>query len=202
MAPRTDGRKRANNMSARLRRLYADQQKIKDEFTGHPHIDVYPLEGDPPEKYRVVYRVPGLRLDRARNRPVKIHEHSLIIYLHQSYPREKPKCVMETEVFHPNIDPSGICIGDDWAAGETIVDIIIQIGQMLQYQNYNTRSPMDPVAARWAEQNEKLLPIGDVDLYQPDVEIDFVDAQSAPQRPDARRIPARPRHVEIDIDLN
>ena len=181
-------------MNARLRRLYADFQKIQDEFTGHPNIDVVPLQGNPPEGYEVTYHVIGLRLDRATNRPLKIHEHRARLYLHQEYPREKPRCVMETENFHPNIGPY-ICIDDYWAAGESITDVIIQIGEMIQYRNYNVKSPLDAIAARWAEQNKRLLPVGHVDLFQPEVPIDFL-GEAAPAS-----APAPPPPPSTDDDL-
>jgi ubiquitin-protein ligase len=159
--------------SPRLRRLYADYQAVREHFTGHPHIQVRPLYGNPPEAYEIVYRVPGVVLDPASNRPIISNEHRARIYLHREYPREKPKCVMETPIFHPNIG-SYICIDDYWAAGETLVDIIIHIGQMIQYQNYNPRSPLNPVAARWASTHEHIFPVGNVDLYPPELEIDLV----------------------------
>jgi ubiquitin-protein ligase len=188
----------ATAMNARIRRLYADYQKILDEFTGHPHIEVTPIQGDPPEAYQVIYRLIGLRLDRATNRPVRVREHRARIYLHQSYPREKPKCVMDTECFHPNIGPY-ICIDDYWAAGESIADVIIQIGEMIQYRNYNTKSPLNPIAARWAEQNRRLLPVGDVDLYQPDVDIDLLGAPSHAQTPGTDRRRSETGDVEVEL---
>lgn len=184
-------------MNARLRRLYSDYQRILDEFTGHPHIDVIPLQGDPPELYRIVYRVTGLRLDRATNRPVRIHEHRARMYLHRDYPREKPRCEMETEVFHPNIGPY-ICIDDYWAAGESITDIIIQIGEMIQFRNYNPKSPLDAVAARWAEQHRNLLPVGHIDLYQPDVDINLGDD---PASQPAGVAPTGRNENDLDIEL-
>ncbi len=160
-------------MNARLRRLYADYQTVRDEFAGHPLIDVTPLVGDPPEAYEVVYHIKGLELDERAGRPLERNYHKAKIYLTQSYPREKPKCNMETPIFHPNFG-SYICIGDHWAAGETLVDVIIQIGEMIQYQSYNPKSPLNAVAAQWAEQNKHLFPIDDRDLYQPEVEIDLL----------------------------
>ena len=59
----------------RLRRLYADWQAVQEQFTGHPHIQVRPLYGNPPEAYEVIYRVPGVALDPATNRPVIRREH-------------------------------------------------------------------------------------------------------------------------------
>lgn len=159
-------------MNARLRRIYSDYQAVLNEFSGHPYISVTPGAGDPPEEYLVEYRVRGLELDPATNRPKTRDYHRARIYLHKDYPREKPKCVLETPIFHPNFG-SYICIGDFWAAGETVVDIIIKIGQMIMYQDYNPKSPLNAVAAHWAEQNANLLPVDTKDLYQPEVELDI-----------------------------
>lgn len=180
-------------MSARLRRLYADWQKIQDEFTGHPYVHVRPIAGDPPERYEVVYRIRGLRWDPTLRRPVETDYHKADIYLHQDYPREKPKCVLTTEIFHPNFG-SYICIGDHWAAGETLVDVIIQIGEMLQYQSYNPKSPLNAVAAQWARENEHIFPIGNVDLYQEEVKLTLGDAQQAASAPE-------PETDELEISL-
>ncbi len=160
-------------MNARLRRLYADYQQVHSDFAGHPYVDVEPIRGNPPEAYRISYHIKGLELDQASNRPRVRTEHMATIYLHRDYPREKPKCVLETPIFHPNFG-SYICIDDYWAAGETLADVIIQIGQMIQYQSYNPKSPLNAVAARWCQQNEHLLPIGDADLYQPELDIDLL----------------------------
>jgi len=156
----------------------ADYEKIRTEFTGHRYITVEPMSGNPPERYRITYKIKGLRLDPALNRPAITNIHRAEIYLHNDYPREKPKCVMLTEIFHPNFGPY-ICIGDHWAAGETLADVIVQIGQMIQYQSYNPKSPLNGVAAMWAQQNEQMLPVGNVDLYQPEPEISFGDEPAA-----------------------
>ncbi|HEX7286732.1 MAG TPA: hypothetical protein VF532_11165, partial [Candidatus Angelobacter sp.] len=36
---------------------------------------------------------------------------------------------------------------------------IIRIGRMITYQEYNTKSPLNGLAAKWAAQNAHLLPI-------------------------------------------
>jgi ubiquitin-protein ligase len=158
--------------SPRLRRLMADFELIKDEFTGSPHVQVQPVQGNPPERYLVTYRVRGLRWDAARNCPVELGLHKAEIYLGADYPREKPKCLMHTEIFHPNFG-SYICIGDHWAAGETLADVIVQIGDLIQYREYNVKSPLNAVAAQWTMQNERLLPLGNIELRQaePDIEL-------------------------------
>lgn len=159
-------------MNARIRRLQADYDRIKDEFYGHKYIKVNAVEGSPPVRYLVNYYLTGLKWDRIRSKPVEIYQHEVEIYLHKDYPREKPLFKMRTEIFHPNFS-SKVCIADHWAAGECLADIIIQIGQMIQYQSYNPKSPLNQEAARWTIKNIKLLPVGNIDLYQaePDIEI-------------------------------
>ncbi|MGE5380211.1 MAG: ubiquitin-conjugating enzyme E2 [Methylocystaceae bacterium] len=154
-------------MTPRERRLAADYEQIQNYFTGHPNIIVEPVEGRPPDRYLVTYHLQGLRWDNRLQRPVENNFHQAEIYLHREYPRLKPRCLMKTEIFHPNFG-DWICVGDYWAASETLADIIIQIGQMIQYQVYNTRSPVNTTAAHWARENGALLPIGNIDLYRPD----------------------------------
>ena len=159
-------------MNARIRRLQADLDRIKDEFYGHKYIKVNPVEGNPPLRYLITYHLTGLRWEKIAQRPVEIYNHEVEIYLHKDYPREKPQCRMKTEIFHPNFS-SKVCIADHWAAGECLADIIIQIGQMIQYQNYNPKSPLNQEAARWTIKNRHLLPVGNVDLYQAEPDIVF-----------------------------
>jgi len=159
-------------MSVRLRRLKADYERIMTEFTGHKYIKVEPVSGMPPEKYLVTYKLKGLKWDENLQRPVEISFHQVVIELQRNYPREKPKCTMKTEIFHPNFG-TWVCIGDYWAAGETLVDIIIKIGNMIQYKDYNYKSPLNHIAAEWVKENEHLLPVGKIDLYQPEPEVEI-----------------------------
>ncbi len=80
------------------------------------------------------------------------------------YPRRPPFCRMITPVFHPNIDPQKICIGDHWSAGQSLAHLVVRIGEMLCYQSYNVQSPLNAKAAAWAEQNVASLPLERIDL--------------------------------------
>ena len=66
---------------------------------------------------------------------------------------------MLTPVFHPNIDPQKICIGDHWSAGQSLPMLITRIAEMISYQSYNVKSPLNARAAAWAEQNPDNLPL-------------------------------------------
>lgn len=146
-------------MTPRERRLNSDFEKLKTEFNSHPYISVE-FEKDKlsvPEKYVVTYRnIKGIRTTKnstPENKIIEIiFEHKIEIYLHIDYPRMKPQCYMLTEIFHPNFrmaHPHDICIGDFWASGETLVDIIYQIGDMIMYKNYNVTNPLNGIASEF-----------------------------------------------------
>ena len=174
-------------MSPRQRRLNADFQKLKAEFSSHPYIKLeYEDESESvPEKYNITFqKVNGIKLAEGSTKdnkiPKVIDEHKIEIYLHIDYPRLKPQCNILTDIFHPNFrmaSPHDICIGDYWASGETLVDVIYQIGEMIQYKNFSVTSPLNGIAARWARENENMFPVDDKDLRLGEVDIHFGDEQ-------------------------
>ncbi len=123
--------------------------------------------------------VKGLKLIQLEDRKELefLTEHQFEIYLHSDYPRLKPQCNMITDIFHPNFrmaSPNDICIGDYWASGETLVDIVYQIGEMIMYQSYNVTSPLNGIAAKWAKENRELFPLDKKILLLGEIEIDLL----------------------------
>ena len=57
-------------------------------------------------------------------------------------------------------------------AGETLPSIVARIGEMIAYQSYNTKSPLNGEAARWVDQNLDRLPLDAV----------IMDVEEAPNR--------------------
>jgi ubiquitin-protein ligase len=156
-------------MPLRLKRLIAESQQVMRTFANFDLIRVRPAEGNPPDKYLIEYRIGGL--DRGpKNQPIPRDQHVVEIQLTHDYPRLAPKCRMLTDVFHPNIDPTTICVGDHWTAGERLVDLIVRIGEMLSYQAYNIKSPLDGEAAMWADLNRDKLPVDNRNLRPPGME--------------------------------
>jgi ubiquitin-protein ligase len=150
-------------MNPRIRRLWADHQRVSALFAEHPHIRLLGAEGNPPENYLFEFHVTSLILAPDGSwSPGSPHRAQ--VFLPLDYPRRPPFCRMLTPVFHPNIDPQKICIGDHWSAGESLCHLIARIGEMLCYQSYNTKSPLNAQAAAWAEQNLASLPLQRVDL--------------------------------------
>jgi ubiquitin-protein ligase len=149
-------------MHPRLRRLAADHRQMTAAFTNHPYIQLVAAEGNPPEKYTVELRVLGL-VPVGDDSFQKAPKHRAEIFLPMDYPRRQPLCRMTTPVFHPNIDPQKICIGDHWSAGQSLIQLVVRIAEMISYQSYNVKSPLNARAAAWAEQNMDQLPLEEKD---------------------------------------
>ena len=144
--------------SPRIRRLIFDQQVLTRLLADWPVIQISGTAGIPPEIYRFTYNLKGLYV-AASGEIMERDVHVLEVNLSLGYPRRAPQCRMLTPVFHPNFDDSMVCIGDFWAASEGLDDLVIRIGRMIAYQEYNTKSPLNGLAAKWAAQNSHLLPI-------------------------------------------
>src|SRR2546430_1445498 len=144
--------------SPRTRRLILDEQLLQSLLQDWPLVKVTGKAGIPPEIYRFTYNIRGLYVSGS-GEILERDTHVLEVNLTLGYPRRAPQCRMLTPVFHPNFDDSMVCIGDFWAASEGLGDLIIRIGRMIAYQEYNTKSPLNGLAAKWAAQNSHLLPI-------------------------------------------
>jgi ubiquitin-protein ligase len=150
-------------MQARLRRLHADYEQIQRVLAGHAHIQLLRIEGAPPEKYTFGFALQGLA-PVGSDGTTPVSEHQAEVFLPLDYPRRPPFCRMISPVFHPNIDPQKICIGDHWSAGQSLAQMVIHIAEMICFQRYNLKSPLNAKAAVWTEQNLATLPLHSGDL--------------------------------------
>lgn len=169
-------------MNARMRRIASDWEQLQKDFGNHPYIKVTPMGPEPPERYHVTYFVNGIYL-LPDGSIQTLARHDVEITLHADYPRYKPLCRILTPIWHPNFRDGQICIGDIWGAGESLSDIIINIGDMIQYKSWNSYSPLSADAAKWAIEHKHMFPVGNLNLYQGeeaaagDVQIDLFDEQ-------------------------
>jgi ubiquitin-protein ligase len=153
--------------SPRTRRLIADEQALEQRLRDWPRVRITGKAGVPPEIYRFTYNIRGLYV-AGSGEILERDTHLLEVNLSLGYPRRAPQCRMLTPVFHPNFDDSMVCIGDFWAASEGLDDLIIRIGRMIAYQEFNTKSPLNGLAAKWAAQNSTLLPVDARTIAPPD----------------------------------
>lgn len=131
-----------------------------------PLIQITGTAGIPPEIYRFTYHLRGLYV-AANGAILERDVHLLEVNLSLGYPRRAPQCRMLTPVFHPNFDDAQVCIGDFWAASEGLDDLVLRVGRMICYQEYNIKSPLNGLAAKWVEQNLNLLPIDSRNVAPP-----------------------------------
>ena len=192
--------------SPRTRRLALDEQMLHNLLRDWPLIQVTGQAGIPPEIYRITYNIRGLYVS-ASGEILERDTHVLELNLTLGYPRRAPQCKMLMPIFHPNFDDSMVCIGDFWAASEGLDDLIIRIGRMIAYQEYNTKSPLNGLAAKWAAQNAQLLPIDPRPIAPPlhkgelkgEVKLAEVSAMPHPAPDDVGRTGASwPEKIVID----
>ncbi len=177
--------------TVRLRRLQADYDRLREYVNRHPRLQLIQAEGTPPERYQLEYRIRSLRQKDDDLSLVK--SHMVEIALPLNYPRLPPQCRMLTPIFHPNIAPHAICIGDHWSPGEPLWSIVARIGEMIAYQSYNTKSPLNGEAARWVDQHLGELPLDPVSMMPDDAGTGAATLPStSPPRPEP---PPAPRIV-------
>ncbi len=157
-------------LSPRARRLMADAQQMGQRFVACDWITVRAVSGEPTDTYEVDYRIKSLEHGKSADKPIPRDAHTVEIKLTGEYPRTKPLCRMLTPIFHPNIDTATICVGDHWTAGERLVDLVVRIAEMLAFQEYNIKSPLDAEAAMWADLNQGTLPTDSRNLHPPETE--------------------------------
>jgi ubiquitin-protein ligase len=155
-------------LSPRVRRLKLDYELLSNRFRDWPLIQISGTAGMPPEVYRFTYRIRGLFV--SANGDIMEHdEHVMEVNLSLGYPRRPPHCRMTTPIFHPNFDASSVCIGDFWAASEGLDDLIVRVGRMIAYQEFNSKSPLNGLAAKWAAQHPELLPVDAREIAPPSI---------------------------------
>jgi len=186
--------------SPRTRRLLLDHQTLTTRLAGWPLIQISGTAGIPPEIYRFTYNIRGLYVAPDGN-ILERNIHVLEVNLSLGYPRRAPQCRMLTPVFHPNFDDAMVCIGDFWAASEGLDDLVIRIGRMISYQEYNTKSPLNGLAAKWAAQNTGLLPIDTRSIAPPSSGSEKTEAPASNvEIQEVQTPPAEPAHSERPSD--
>ena len=153
----------------RTRRLIADLRQMNQAFGDGPVIRMLDVAGDPAGGSQNRIPGPGNRSDEIQAAGFS-RAHVAEIRLVSDYPRLASACRMLTPIFHPNIDESAICIGDYWVAGERLIHLVVRIGQMIAYQEYNVKSPLNGEAAMWVDLNPDALPVDARDLFPPMIE--------------------------------
>ncbi|MCA9973379.1 MAG: hypothetical protein KC425_24335 [Anaerolineales bacterium] len=143
----------------RENRLRNDYKLVRELVNRSELVQVLQTESDPPDKYLVRFMCRGVEKIKPNGDPVYRDAHEVSIYLHAEYPLKQPQLKWLTPIFHPNIHVTGaVCIGAWWAA-KTLDELLLTLGEMVQYKNYEPRDPMNSKAAAWALRNKRLFPV-------------------------------------------
>lgn len=140
-------------------RLRNDYQRVRELVDRSDLIHLVSTEGDPPERYLIRYTCNSVESVSKSGRPRLRDMHEVTIYLHADYPLKQPQLKWRTPIFHPNIHVSGaVCIGAWWPA-KTLDELLLTLGEMVQFKNFDPKDPMNSRAASWSTRNKQLFPI-------------------------------------------
>lgn len=140
-------------------RLRNDYKLVRELVNRSDLIEVVATESDPPDKYRVRFTCRGVEGIHPNGDPIYRNSHEVTIYLHAEYPLKQPQLKWQTPIFHPNIHITGaVCIGAWWPA-KTLDELLLTLGEMVQYKNFEPRDPMNSKAAAWAMRRKNFFPV-------------------------------------------
>lgn len=159
-------------MNPREKRLESEYRELRAAFDAEDKIDIIAIGPVPADKYRIVYKVPSLRLN-SQDQPIRVDATVVEITLPMGYPKVPPvaNTIAGDVVFHPNFNATKICLADHWAPARQLVDIVKEIGEMLQWQKFNIRSPLNAAAADWSQKHADQIPLSSYQLGTGEVKI-------------------------------
>lgn len=187
----------------RLKRLKAEHAQMIELARSTRRIS-FVSKGSPPDRYLVTYLCKGTVLVNGRVEIAK--RHVVEIALHAAYPYVSPKLKLRTPLFHPNFkygSPNlSICIeAKNWTAKVPLEDLVLQIGNMIIYRNFNPRNPLDADAARWAEKHRHLFPLEDTPWFTPPGElVQIIETSDSVPDDDPETAPLPDDDFDDDID--
>ncbi len=149
-------------MGIREKRLENDFKELSQLVSDSGStLVIVSTQGQPPHQYVIEYRCRGIERKQG-NEPVFRTNHRVEINLGSNYPKDKPAAKFLTPIFHPNVyDNLNICLGSYWTMAETLSELIIRIGKIIQYSEdvMNLKSPANGEAKSWAENNRRRFPV-------------------------------------------
>ncbi len=131
---------------------------IRDTFRNTPRISVTPIQGDPPDKYRVTYHTVGKHRDPA-GEVVDADSHQVEISIPFGFPHFPPNCRPLSPIFHPDFDNDAIHIGDFWTEERTVPELIVEIGRMINGETCSTVDAFNKEAAEWYKSHRSDFPL-------------------------------------------
>jgi len=144
----------------RIRRLENDLRQVQQLPRLTANRVQFSSEGEPPTRYVVTYRVKGL-VGRSVEDIREQTRFDVEFQLTDEYPKTAPVVTARQRVWHPNFwRNQKVCIdAEHFAASQSLSELVVRVGEMIQYQVYNLSDPANRDAAEWVLGNEHRFPI-------------------------------------------
>ncbi len=150
-------------------RLQKDHEELLRLTSGRNGLISFEHRGSPPTYYKFTVNLKGLRLEG--DQAVMTERHQFELKLGAYYPSEPPDVTWLTPIFHPNIRGQAVCHSQQWSPAWSLADFVIELGDMIRWDKYNTKSPLDRRASAWADKNRDKFPLDTRSLRVPEVRI-------------------------------
>jgi ubiquitin-protein ligase len=149
-------------MSVKEKRLNNDFQALSELVANSGGtLAIISTNGNPVYQYIIEYHCKGI--EKIENNQAKFRtSHRIEIILGNNYPRERASAKFITPIFHPNVYTNlNICLGSSWSITETVSELVLRIGKIIQYAEdiTNLNSPANANAKSWAMNNQALFPL-------------------------------------------
>ncbi len=142
-----------------LVRLDAEWRRIQRAFAYHPYVRIDPTDGDPPCCFRIDYRIRTVILDEAGQLEYA-DSCAVELMLPAGFPHEMPIARPLAAVFHPNFAADLVNIDRYWTSTmSSLLDVVIGVGLMLAYQDFDSADVWNEAAMAWASANPRVLPV-------------------------------------------
>ncbi|MGB3209861.1 MAG: hypothetical protein WBB19_04060 [Desulforhopalus sp.] len=135
--------------------------QVENFFRSHPLISVRPTKGDPPDHYEITYSLTGM-CKKGKGEVVESTDHTVELAIPFGFPHFPPSCKPKSDIFHPDFDPAAICLGDFWEQNQSLPDLIIHIGKMINGEIYSAANAFNEDAAGWYQENSDKFPLTDI----------------------------------------
>lgn len=148
-------------MSVTPSQLSEIHKDLIEYFISHPIISIKPAKGDPPEQYDVSYQILGM----SQSKDGEVNEsfgHMINLTIPFGYPHFPPSCKPKSQIFHPDFDPAAICLGTSWEQSQSLPELIVNIGRMLNGEIYSDSNVFNEEAGEWYEKHSDKFPLSDI----------------------------------------
>ena len=150
------------------RRLSDEFETVRAFLSGHPHIHLVAVAGQPADRYTVEYKLRGLApaID-GRTGPEERNSHLVLFFLFPGFPLQSPSCRFLTPIFHPAVKGDINNLADVWDPKWELTDLILYVGRAIVFQEVGPKPVLNQEAAAWMVNNAHLLPLDQANLRRP-----------------------------------